>query len=329
MDLDFLKALTEAPSVATACGPVVRLLTRWFGDRYSRTLVPDAFCLFQKGSGQPGDLRIVFVAHLDEIGGCVHGSRDPAAGGGFYARYWGNAAEVFAQAALQAFDYNADDPASAFPITAEVVGGPQEKRQNGHAELIVRGQRIRAYRTAWTFREHTTFEDDTIEGKALDPRVTVYAVAEAVRALDATSVGALYVMAEECAVDMARKAVTFLMRNVPGLRTVVNADVPWIGNIDSGTLDWPAIRIFEGRNFIDPSFGIRAADRLQARGVEVMLSAARTGSQTALFTPLARTLSIALPSDGVHLPRVKMSLRGTRRCVELLQAIGEHEADWD
>ena len=85
----------------------------------------------------------------------------------------------------------------------------------------------------------------------------------------------------------------------------------------------PAIRIFEGRNFIDPAFGIRVADRLQARGVALHLSAARSGSQTILFTPLAPTLSVALPSDGVHLPRVKMSRKGTERCVALLRAIGE------
>ena len=57
---------------------------------------------------------------------------------------------------------------------------------------------------------------------------------------------------------------------------------------------------------------------------ELHLSAARSGSQTLLFTPLAPTLSIALPSDGVHLPRVKMSLRGTERCTALLQSIGEN-----
>ena len=124
--------------------------------------------------------------------------------------------------------------------------------------------------------------------------------------------------------DVARKGVTFLQRHAPNLQLIVNADVPGIQNIGEGRLDLPAIRVFEGRNFIDPAFGIRVTDILQAQGVELHLSAARSGSQTLLFTPLAPTLSIALPSMGVHLPRYTMSLQGTERCVTLLQALGEN-----
>ena len=186
------------------------------------------------------------------------------------------------------------------------------------------GEGIRPYRTVWTFKEETTFTDDVIEGKALDPRVTLYSVVEAIRALDSPHVGAMLVMAEECAMDVARKGVAFLQRHAPDLQLIANADVPGINNIGDGQLGLPAIRVFEGRNFIDPSFGIRVTDILQAQGVELHLSAARSGSQTLLFTPLAPTLSIALPSDGVHLPRVKMSLRGTERCTALLHAIGEN-----
>ena len=126
---------------------------------------------------------------------------------------------------------------------------------------------------------------DVIEGKALDPRVTLYSVVEAVRALNSPRVGAMLVMAEECAMDVARKGVTFLQRYAPDLQLIANADVPWIHNIGDGQLDMPAIRVFEGRNFIDPSFGIRVTDILQAQGVELHLSAARSGSQTLLFTP--------------------------------------------
>ena len=72
------------------------------------------------------------------------------------------------------------------------------------------GEGIRPYRTVWTFKEETTFTDDVIEGKALDPRVTLYSVVEAVRALDSPHVGAMLVMAEECAMDVARKGVAFL-----------------------------------------------------------------------------------------------------------------------
>jgi hypothetical protein len=62
---------------------------------------------------------------------------------------------------------------------------------------------------------------------------------------------------------------------------------------------------------------------MEKKGVAHHLSAARSGSQTLLFTPIAPTLSIALPSDGVHLPRVKMSLTGTERCIALLRTLGE------
>ena len=317
IDTEFLKALTEIPSVGTACGPAVRMVTEWFGSGYTRTFVPDGFCLFQKAGAAPEDLRAVLVAHLDEIGGCVYGPRTEKQGGGYHTRTWGNWPGIFAQERLQAFDYLAEDASAAFPVRGKVVSGGTEAR------MVLYGEGIRPYRTVWTFDEETTFAGDIIEGKALDPRVTLYAVMEAVRALDDPALGAMLVMAEECALDVARKAVTFLQRHAPDLRLVANADVPWIENIGEGRLDLPAIRVFEGRNFIDPSFGIRVADILQAKGVELHLSAARSGSQTLLFTPLASTLSIALPSDGVHLPRVKMSLRGAERCIALLQAIGE------
>ena len=317
IDQDFLKALTEVPSVGTACGPCISLLAERFGADYTQTFVPDGFCLFQKAGANLSDLQVVFVAHMDEVGGCIYGVRPEAEGGGYNARFWGNKAHIFADTRLQAFDYLATS-GETFPVQGEVVTEDDDER------LIMRGEGIRPYRTVWTFQEETLFDGDTIEGKALDPRVTLYSVMEAVRALDSPHVGAMLVMAEECAMDVARKGVVFLQKNAPHLKLIANADVPYIKNIGDGQLDLPAIRVFEGRNFIDPSFGIRVTDILQAQGVELHLSAARSGSQTLLFTPLAPTLSIALPSDGIHLPRYKMSLRGTDRCTALLTAIGEN-----
>src|SRR5436309_419870 len=103
LDTDFLKTLTEVPSVGTACGPAISLLTERFGSDWTRTSVSDGFCLFQKRPGTPQDLRAVFVAHLDEVGGCVYGPRPAAKGGGFQSRFWGNHAGIFAQSPLQAF----------------------------------------------------------------------------------------------------------------------------------------------------------------------------------------------------------------------------------
>ena len=336
LDKDFLKQLTEMPSVGTACGPVLNLLAKRFGDDYDRVEESDGFCLFHKAGAEIDEITTVFVAHVDEIGGCVYG---PRAGGGYHTRYWGNRPGIFAYAELQGFDYLTQDGAGTFPVQGKIVTveGPTQLVMPGNSgrayeivsyaeekRLALYGAGIRPYRTAWTFRQETTFQGDTIDGKALDPRVTVYAVGEAVRRLDDPRAAALFVMAEECAMDAAQKAVTFLQRCVPDLALIVNADVPSIDNIGEGRLDMPAIRIFEGRNFIDPAFGIRTADLLETQKVEFHLSAARSGSQTLLFTPLAPTLSIALPSRGVHLPRVTMSIAGTERCIALLQAIGEN-----
>ncbi len=336
VELDFLKQLTEIPSVGTACGPVLNLLSDRFGAAYDRIDASDGFCLFHKAGAPIDQITTIFVAHVDEIGGCIYG---PRAEGGYHARYWGNRPGIYAYNDLQGFDYLAQNGTEAFPVEAEIVSveGPVQIVMPGNSgrayeivsyaeekRLTLHGDSIRPYRTAWTFRQETTFDGDTIDGKALDPRVTVYAVSEAVQKLDDPRVAALFVMAEECAIDVAQKAVAYLQRHAPALSLIVNADVPSIDNIGEGRLDMPAIRIFEGRNFIDPAFGIRTSDLLEKQKVEFHLSAARSGSQTLLFTPLAPTLSIALPSKGVHLPRVKMSLAGTERCIVLLRAIGEN-----
>ena len=328
IDKDFLKAFTEVPSIGTACAPAIRLLQERFGNDYTATYVPDGVCLFQRRGAGPGALKAVFVAHADEIGGCVYGldtsaqhieAIDASSTDVFASRCWGNRPQIFADAELQAFDYLSKDGTNTFPIKGYVSSS------NGEERLIVAAasSRILPYRTAFTFRTETTFSGDTVSGKALDPRVTAFAVCEAVRRLDTPEVGAMIVMAEECAMDVARKGVHFLQQNAPRLELIVNADVPWIENIGEGRLDLPAIRIFEGRNFIDPSFGIRTAETLMNKGVKLHLSAARSGSQTLLFTPLAPTLSVALPSDGIHEPKYHMSLTGTERCIELLVAIGE------
>ncbi len=316
IDHDYLKLLTETPSVGTACKPIENLVSERFGARFSRISVEDGFSLFHRADGRPQDLEAVYIAHADEIGGAVYEERTERRGG-YNTRVWGNTPSVFAEAKLQAYDWLSEDGESAFPVQGEVV------EEGGEERMVLHGEGIRPFRTAWTFLERTSISNDIIEGKALDPRVTLYSVIEAVRELNTTAVGALIVMAEECAMDVARKAVHFLQTNSPKLRLIVNADVPCLPNLADSRLDMPAIRIFEGRNFIDPSFGIRMSDRLKSKGVEFHLSAARSGSQTILFTPLAPTLSIALPSDGSHLPRVRMSIKGTERCTNLLKAAWE------
>ena len=125
--------------------------------------------------------------------------------------------------------------------------------------------------------------------------------------------------------DVAQKAVQYLSKYAHNLKRIINADVPEKANLGDARLDLPAIRIFEGPNFIDPSFGIRASDAMEKQGVAFHLTAARSGSQTRLFTPLCYTLSIALPSDGIHSPCYTMSLLGAERCITLLKALVEWE----
>ena len=327
IDRDFLRRLTEAPSVGTACGPVVSLLTGFFGDGFTRTLVQDGFCLFQKVGAKPEKLKAVFVAHMDEIGGCIYGKL-PRRKNLYRSRFWGTLdPKLFMRAKLQAMDYLAED---AEPETFDVVGRVFTDDKAQPQKLAIRvpkgsGGAIGPYRTVFTFRQETVFDDEHIYAKAVDPRVTLYAVCEAVRRLDNPAIGALLVMAEECAIDVARKAVTFLGRRAPSLDLVVNADVPSVANLGDADLDLPAIRVFEGHNFIDPSFGIRVAKELIDADVAVHLSAARSGSQTLLFSPLAPTLSIALPAENIHTPCGKMSLMGASRCVDLLVEIGERK----
>ena len=175
----FSKFLTETPAIGTACNPVRHLLAERFGGDYTQTFVEDAFVLFQAQDGVPEDLEVVFIAHQDEVGGCVYGPHQ----GGFLARVWGNDAAIFNDAPLQAFDWLADSGAEAFPIATELV------TVHGEERLLVKGDGIRPYRTGFTFIQETTFDGDTITGKALDPRVTLYAAVEAVRQFHDKRVG--------------------------------------------------------------------------------------------------------------------------------------------
>ncbi|MDE2126951.1 MAG: hypothetical protein KGJ62_10205 [Armatimonadetes bacterium] len=329
LDTCFLKALSEAPSVGTACAPVMRLLRTFFGEGWEAEFVSDGFCLFHCGA--PEAIHTLYVSHVDEVGGCVYGPAGGEDGGGWTTRHWGNTAQVFADARLQAMDYLAESGDAAFDVSARAVTTPSSGDVDLGQKLVLDGEAIRPYRTVFTFRQDAEIDGDLLSGKALDPRVTAYAAAEAARTHSVPGVAALFVMAEECAMEVARKAVVWLQRRAPNLRLIVNADVPSIGALGEGRLDTPAIRIFEGRNFIDPTVGIRMAERLERLGLTLHLTSSRSGSQTVLFTPLAHTLSIALPSDGVHLPVVRMSLTGISRLVELLGAIPDEAdtANWE
>jgi putative aminopeptidase FrvX len=133
----------------------------------------------------------------------------------------------------------------------------------------------------------------------------------------------LFCYAEECGRTAAAKLVEHVRRRLPEVEAIVNADVPGLNNVTGISLEDTAIRPFEGANLIDPGFSLRLYEQLCAHNVAVKLGVAASGSQTSLFAPLAPTVSVALPSRGVHQARVEMSLTGVERCVRLLTAIGE------
>ena len=211
MDHDFLVELTEAPSVGTACGPVLNVLRRRM-DGWDEKHVPDGFSLFTLGLAGLAGVRVLLIAHVDEIGGCAYG---PHPEGGFSTRTWGTEAATYVNAQLQGFDWLTAAAVDAFPVTAYLTADGDEMRTR------LEGARVQPYRTGFTFRTPTSIDGDIIEGKALDPRITDACVAEAALRLNRPEVGVLYVMGAECAMDVARKAVTLLLRQAPGLGLVI------------------------------------------------------------------------------------------------------------
>jgi len=175
----------------------------------------------------------------------------------------------------------------------------------------------------WTFQEPFRIKGDVISGKALDPRVTVYCAVEAARRLARPDLALLFCYSEECSWIAAAKLAEYVRRRMPNVETIVNADVPGLNNIAGVTLEDAVIRPFERAVLIDPCFSLRLYEQLHTRGVEVKLGVAASGSQTSHFAPLARTVSVAVASRGVHLARVEMSRTGVERCARLLTAIGE------
>jgi putative aminopeptidase FrvX len=306
---DELKALSEAPSVATACGPVMSVL-RGLLPGFEFLAVPDGFSLARPKGVSLADVRLLYITHVDEIGGWV---LPPTPDGRFMTRLIGNRPEAFAGTPLQAFRYDAIDGSATIPCAGTVAG----------EELLLQGEGLSPLTMLWTFREELRVEGDEITGKALDPRVTVYCAVAAARRLQRRDIGLLFCYAEECSRGPAEKAAEFCRRSLPALEYAINADVPGLQNIAGVAPDEVAIRPLEGRNPIDPSFSIALYERLREGGLEVVLGASASGSQTSTFVPLARTVSIALPSVGVHQARVTMSVRGMERCIELLTAIGD------
>src|SRR5438552_963692 len=91
LDWDGLKLLSEVPSVATACGPIGACLRRLLPG-YEWTEVTDGGLVALPQGERAEAARLLFVTHVDEIGGFVLFPEE----GGFGTRLIGNKAEAFA-----------------------------------------------------------------------------------------------------------------------------------------------------------------------------------------------------------------------------------------
>ncbi|MBN1412611.1 MAG: hypothetical protein JW969_17310 [Spirochaetales bacterium] len=313
-DMDFLKQITEVPSVGTACLPIIRIIENRLFKTHSSRIVEDGFCLFIGKGSSLSRIKILIVCHLDEIGGYVTAHMG---GDKFGTEYWGNTADVFLNTRLAGFDYLSGDVKSVFPVSSII-------ENNGTREtLLITGKECRPFRTVWTFDEKTGIDSEWVEGKAIDPRATVYAAIQAACLLKEKTVGLLFVMAEECSVIPARKAAVFCQKHMKNLSVVINADVPDIGKMRGIETELPCIRLMEKGSFIDPFFGLSIADALTAKNLKFGLTYSMSASQTIHFSPVAKTVSIALPGYSTHRPRGRIRKQSIESCIELCAGIAE------
>ncbi|HPZ10151.1 MAG TPA: hypothetical protein PL110_18815 [Candidatus Eremiobacteraeota bacterium] len=313
-------------SVGTACGPAVK----WVRERLSDWpvyMVEDGFIMSfytgnineyhkesEKGVLVPSlapeilkNIKILYVAHLDEIGGIVMLPEST----GFRTRIIGNIPQVFANRPLLAMDYLDKDGSTVRPCRGWI----------NKDELFVEGENFEPLRTVFTFNEKTTVQDGWINGKALDPRLTAYAVIEAAYYMKRPDVAVMLVFAEECSIYAAKKGSCFAHDMFPSLSLVVNCDVPGLKNIEGGKLDQCIMRLYEGRTFIDPSFGIPIYDELIKHGCRLTMASTLTGSQTFLFIPQCHTISLGIAEEEAHAARTRASLSALEDLIEVLITI--------
>ncbi len=308
LDEKALLELCDLVSVATACGPAVgwveRRLSGWQFDR-----VEDGCLLARAPGARDADVRVLYVAHVDEIGGMVLHERPD----GWATRTIGVAPARLAGCALVAMDYLDETGASLRPAEGLVVDD----------ELVLRAEGLSPLGAVFTYAERARIEDGWIHGKAIDPRLTAFAVVEAARQLASPAVAAMVVFAEECSMHAAKKGAHLVSRRLPNVELVANADVPGLANLTGCPLDRCALRVAEGGSLIDPHFGLRLHRALTERGLRIALAHARSGSQTPLFIPLAHAISLALPAAEAHVTPTHASLGALRDLIDVLLALPE------
>jgi putative aminopeptidase FrvX len=299
------------PAVSTACGAATTFLRGQLAG-WQFEDVEDGGLLALPPRSSPQAIRLLFVTHIDEIGGLVGPEVSP---GVHRARYWGAPPAAFA-GDLQAFRFDST-AAHGTPCVGIPMGGELETERALH----LHGEGLQPSRMFFTFDQSSRIEGGDLLAKAIDPRATAWAALEAARELSRPEVGLLFCYAEECSPLAAAKVATVAHHRFPNLEYVVNADVPAPGNIEGCAVGEVALRHMEGTRQIDPCFSLRVYESLEARGADIRLAVARTGSQTAAFVPYARCLSIALPAEEIHTRRARIPLSAIDHCGTVLREI--------
>jgi putative aminopeptidase FrvX len=297
-------------SVGTACGPAVKWAREKL-DTWTSYMEEDGFLLLLPPEGKMEHIKILYVAHIDEIGGIV--MSPAAAGRGFKTRIIGTSPQAFSERPLIAMDYLDNDGNSVRECSGIMSGG----------DLLVSGKDLQPFRTVFTFDEKTSVYGEWIEGKAIDPRVTACGVIEAASMMKRSDVAVMLVFAEECSMFAAKKGAYFAADRFTSLSLIVNCDVPGFKNVEGGHIEKCIIRLYEGKNLIDPSFGIAIYEKLVKKGCTLSMGATLTGSQTSLFIPLCHTISLAVPAEEAHVARTRASLKALEDLIKVLVTIPE------
>lgn len=312
MAYEELCILSELPGVATACGPVTAYLRRQLPD-FHLTEARDGFLFARPAETGPAEVRLLLVTHIDEVGGLVlfpHGE------GSWETLLVGRHPEDFVGPELQAFPYGATEASPTWPCWGELD-------EEGQC-LILRGEGLQPFKTFFTFRTRCEVTEDTICGKALDPRAAVYCLLETARCLVRRDFGLLFCYAEETGSPIStQKGVHFVTGHLPGLQVIVNVDCPDLRSVAGVQFEEAALRLIEAGSLIDPTYTLDIHDRLAQTGFPVPLVIGASASETRFFAPLAPTLSVILPVIGIHSHCSDVNQAAVECCLELLQALAE------
>jgi len=301
--------ITELPGVATACGiPTSYIQTVLLN--YDFQICVDGYLLATPKGVSSDGIKSVYVTHLDEIGGMITEETEK---GVYETKLFCSAESIaYRQVALYRYDATSEN---------DIIIG--ETEMDGD-KLIVRSEEISPHVYFFTYNEKTVIRGDTVTGKALDPRAAAYCLMRVAEKIERRDIGFLFAFAEEVGAYGARKAASHFQRTLPNLNAVINVDLPILGNVSGLGLEDVGIRIIEsGRVPIDPCSTLAAYEKLQAEGVEVKLTTARTGSQTSIFTSSWLGLSIAFPVRCGHTARGTISMKAVEKCEKLLLALPE------